>query len=62
MDHNGKVFQFLQEKRPEISVSKRKKSYEEQEFRCIAQGTEKAASEAFKVVVDHFRGKHKALI
>jgi hypothetical protein len=36
-------------------------SYEEQECRYIAQGTEKAASESFKVVVDYFIGKHKAL-
>jgi len=61
VEHNEKVFQFLQKKFQQISESKRKDLMKNKNVNALLKGTEKPAREAFIVIVDHFLGKHKAL-
>jgi hypothetical protein len=61
VDHNGKFLQYLQKKFPQNSESKRKDLMKNKNVDTLPKWTQKAACEAFKVVVDHFLGQHKAL-
>jgi hypothetical protein len=48
VDHNGKVFQFLQEKLPEISVSKRKNLMKNKNFDALLKGLKKLLAKRLK--------------
>lgn len=66
----GKAFQYLLEKLPQISDSKIKERIfvgpqikdlrKDKNFEALLKGTEKAACEVLNGVADNFLGKHKA--